>query len=123
MLLGNFRFGHCRFSVHVCDGHVNMVGFVVDGSLCHICHVIICVVDCECLGGRCNLPLLVYVAHLSFCCDGDVAAHFVGCESWPPSEVTRVDCFAPGGYYWMDHGCVIEFDELRCCVTLENAVG
>ena len=107
MLLGNFRFGHCRFSVHVCDGHVNMVGFVVGGDLCHMCHGIIFVVDFEYLGGPCALPLLVHTSHLILFCYRDVAGHFVGCESWPPSEVAIFYCFAPFGDDWMAHGCMI----------------
>ena len=61
------------------------------------------------------------MAHISFYCDGDVAAHFFGCESRPYSEVSIVNFFATCGDDCMAHVCMIEFDELRCCVTLKNA--
>ena len=85
--------------------------------------MLIRVVDRECLGANCAFLLLVHVAHLSLCCDRYMTAHFVVCESQPPLELSSVNCFEPDGYDWMAYGFMIEFDELRCCVTLENAVG
>ena len=85
--------------------------------------MLIRVVDRECLGANCAFLLLVHVAHLSFCCDRYMTAHFVVCEFWPPSEVASVNYFAPGGDYRMSHGCMIEFYEFRCCVTLKNSAG
>ena len=80
-----------EFASHVCDGHVNMVSFVVGGGLCHMFHGIIYVVDCACLAVPCDLPLLIHVEHLNLCCDVYVAAHFAGYESRTLLEVASVD--------------------------------
>ena len=67
-------------------------------------------------------PALVHVAHLSFFYNFDETAYSRGGKPWPPSEVASIDGFAPCGYDWMTHCCMIELNQLLGVVAVVYAI-